>query len=108
MTRMHYPQSALTALLDALERELLAAQAEELRDAWRGTDRARNMACQEVRALLTEAIAASEEGCVGTLPRDACTGTGLDRLIGVSRRLEPGDRCHPHASAFPAWSYRRH
>jgi len=37
MTRTSYPQSGLTALLDALERELLAAQAEEVRRAWRKT-----------------------------------------------------------------------
>jgi hypothetical protein len=34
MTRIGYPQSGLTALLNALERELLAAHADEVRDAW--------------------------------------------------------------------------
>ena len=74
MTRMGYPQSGLTALLDALERELLAAQADEVRDAWRGTGRARNIARQEVRALLNEAIAASEDGSAAPPPPD----TGSD------------------------------
>jgi hypothetical protein len=106
MTRTGYPQSGLTALLDALERELLAAQTDEVRDAWRGTGRARNIARQEVRALLNEAIAASEEGSAATLPPDTCTG--LDPLLGISRELRPAARCHPRASAFPAWSYRRH
>jgi hypothetical protein len=96
----------LTALLDALERELLAAQADEVRDAWRESGRARNIACQEVRALLNEAIAASEEGSAATLPPDACTG--LDRLLGASTKLRPAVRCHPHASSAPAWSWRRH
>jgi len=62
MTGTGYPQSGLTALLDALERELLAAPADEVRDAWRKRGRERNIARQEVRAFLNEAIAASEEG----------------------------------------------
>ena len=61
MTSNRYPESGLAALLDALERELLAAQRDEVRAAWRGTGRARNIARQEVRALLNEAIAASEQ-----------------------------------------------
>jgi hypothetical protein len=106
MTRTGYPQSGLTALLDALERELLAAQTDEVRDAWRGTGRARNIARQEVRALLNEAIAASEEGSTATLPPD--TYTGLGRLHGVSRELRTAPRSNPRANAFPAWSSRRH
>jgi hypothetical protein len=103
---MDYPQSGLTALLDALERELLAAPADEVRAALRETGRARNIACQEVRALLNEAIAASEEGSAATPPLDTCAG--LDRLLGVSRELRPEARCHPRASAVPAWHCRRH
>jgi hypothetical protein len=103
MTRMDYPQSGLTALLDALERELFAAHADEVRDAWRESGRARNIACHEVRALLNKAIAASEEGSAAP-PPDTCTG--LDRLLGVSRQLRPGVRCHSRASAVPAWSCR--
>jgi hypothetical protein len=74
MIRIGYPQSGLTALLDALERELLAAPSAEVRDALRETGRARNIACQEIRALLNEAIAASEEGCAATLLSDTCSG----------------------------------
>jgi hypothetical protein len=106
MTRINYPQSGLTALLDALERELLAAPAEEVRDAWRETGRARNIVCEEVRALLNKAIAASEDGSAAAPPPDTCAG--LDRLLGVSGKLRPGAHCHPHASAVPAWSCRRH
>jgi hypothetical protein len=106
MTHTAYPQSLLTALLDALERELLAAQTDEVRDAWRGTGRARNIARREVRTLVTEAIAASEEGSVAPLPLD--TSTGLDRRLGVSTELRAAPRCHPHANGFPAWSFRRH
>jgi hypothetical protein len=102
---MGYPQFEIAALLDALERELLAAHADEVRDAWRETGRARNIACQEVRAALNEAIAASEEGSAATPPPDTCTG--LDRLLGVSRELRPAARCHPRANAFSAWSDRR-
>ena len=106
MTLMGYPQSGLTALLDALERELLAAHADEVRDAWRDSGRARNIACQEVQALLDDAIAESEDGSAATLPPDTCAG--LDRLLGVSMELRPAARCHPRASAFPAWTWRRH
>jgi hypothetical protein len=108
MTRTGYPQSGLTALLDALERELLAADADDVRDAWRETGRARNIACQEVRALLNQAIAASEDGSAAMPPPGARAGTGLDRLLGVSRQLRPAARCHPRAGAVPAWSCRRH
>ena len=108
MTRMGYPQSKLTALLDALERELLAAPADELRDALRETGRARNIACQEVRALLNEAIAASEEGSAATLPPETCARTGLDRLLGVSMKLRLAARGHPRASAVPSLICRRH
>jgi hypothetical protein len=94
VTRPAYPLSELTALLDALERSLLAAHAEEVRDAWRETGRARNIACQEVRALLNEAIAASDDGFAATPPPDACSG--LDRLIGVSRTW----------GALPSWRRR--
>jgi hypothetical protein len=106
MTRMNCPRSGLTALLDALERELLAAPADEVRAAWRSTGRARNLACQEVRALLNEAIAASEDGSAATLPPDTCAGP--DRLFDVSRKLRSGVDGHPRLSAAPAWSCRRH
>jgi len=86
MTRMDYPQSGLTALLDALERELLAAHADELRNAWRETGRARNIAYQEVRVLLNEAIAASEEASAAAPPPDACAG--LDRFLGVPESFD--------------------
>ena len=106
MTRMRYPQSGLTALLDALERELLAAPADEVRYAWRGVGQARSIASEQVRMLLDEAIAASEDGS-GAMPSlDTCAG--LDRLLGISRQLRPAARCHTHASAFPVWSCRRH
>jgi hypothetical protein len=86
VTRRDHPQSRLTALLDALERELLATQADEVRHACRKAGRARDIACQEVRTLLNEAIAASEEGSAATLPPDTCIGP--DRHLGVSRGLQ--------------------
>jgi hypothetical protein len=70
MTRIDFPLSGLTALLDALERELLAAQADEVRGAWRNTGRVRDAACQEIRSLLNEAQAATEEGSARTTPHD--------------------------------------
>jgi hypothetical protein len=106
MIRIGYLQSVLTALLDALERELIAASADEVRDALREIGRARNIACQEVRVLLNEALAASEDGFAVTPPTGACAG--LDRLLGASRELRPAARCHPCDGAVPAWSCRRH
>jgi len=106
MTRTRYPQSGLAALLDALERELLAAPVDEVREACRGTDRARNIARQQIRTLLNEAIAASEEGSAAIPLPD--TWTGLDRRLIVSRELRAAPRDHPHPNAFSASSRRRH
>jgi hypothetical protein len=106
MTRTDYPQSGLTALLDALERELLAAPADEVRSAWRESGRARNIARQEVRALLDEAIAVSEDGSAEPSPSDTCAG--LDRLLGVSMKLRLAARGHLRAGAVPFLSCRRH
>jgi hypothetical protein len=106
MTRMGFPLSGLMALLDALERELIAAPADEVRNVWRETGRARKIACQEVRALLNEAIAMSEEGSAATLPPD--TGIGPDRHLGVSGEIRAASRGRSHANTFPACSSRRH
>ena len=105
MTRTGDPQSRLAALVDALEREILAAQPDEIRDAWHGTGRARAIALQEVRALLDEAIAASDEGPSETLPLD--TRTWLDRRHVVSRELRATPHGAHHANAVP-WGSRRH
>jgi hypothetical protein len=114
MTLMNYPRSGLTALLDALERELLAAPADEVRDAWRATvrdawratGRARDCACEEVRKLLDDAIAASDDGPTATLPPDARAGP--DRFFGTPRKLWLRADGLPRLSASPAWSCRRH
>ena len=105
MTRTSNPQSRLAALLDALERELLAAQTDEMRDAWHRTGRAHKIALREVRALLDEAIAGSEEGLSATLPPD--TRTGLDRRLVVSRELRAAAHGDHHANAVP-WGSRQH
>jgi hypothetical protein len=106
MSYMDYAQSGLAALLTALERELLAAPSDEVREATRQTGRARNIACQEVRALLSDAIAASEEDPAAPL---ACyPHPGLDRVLDISRGLRAAGRHHPHAGPFPAASCRRH
>jgi hypothetical protein len=70
MTRPMQTPAMLTALLDALEAELLAARTEEVRDALRLTGRARDAACQEVRSLLNEARAPTEESSAQTRPHD--------------------------------------
>jgi hypothetical protein len=106
MNRMGFPLAGLTALLDALERELIATPADEVRNICRESRRARKIACQEVRALLNEAIAMSEEGSTATLPPDA--GIGPDPHLGVSGEIRAASRGHSHANTFPACSSRRH
>jgi hypothetical protein len=64
------PQAALTALLDVLEPELLAAPPVEVRFSLRLTGRAGDAACDEVRSLLNEAKAATEEGFDRARPYD--------------------------------------
>jgi hypothetical protein len=71
--------SGLTMLLDALERDLLAAPTDELRDALRETGRAREAACQEVRALLNDAIIAVEDVSAITLSFSPRSKNGLHR-----------------------------
>jgi hypothetical protein len=93
-------------LLDALERELLAAQTSEVRDAWRETGRAYNIVLQEVRALLDEAIAASEEGSAAILPPDI--RIRLDPPPNVSGQLRAAPRGHPHLNALSSSSRRQH
>jgi hypothetical protein len=70
MTRLAHLPATLTALLDALEAELLAAPTVEVRDILRLTGRARDAACNEVRSLLNEAKAATEEGSAAVNPHD--------------------------------------
>jgi hypothetical protein len=70
MTRPVRPPAMLTALLDALEAELLAAPIEEVRDTLRLTGRARDAACEEVRALLNGARATIDEGSAQARPHD--------------------------------------
>jgi hypothetical protein len=70
MTRPAHPPAALRALLDALEAELLAAPTVEVRHALGSTGRARGAACEEVRSLLNEARAATEEGSARTRAHD--------------------------------------
>ena len=56
MTRSGIRPSALVRLLDALEADLLAAAAEELRDVLRATGRDPVGACQEISAVLEAAM----------------------------------------------------
>lgn len=70
MTRPAHPPAMLTALLDTLEAELLAAPAIEVRFTLCSTGRARDAACQEVRSLLNEAKAATRAESAGTRPHD--------------------------------------
>jgi len=62
--------SALAALLDALEANLLGAPSEEVQAALRETGRARESAVREVRSLLREAEAEGHDRCPLATPSD--------------------------------------
>ena len=79
MTKRPDPSLALLTLLDALEAELLAAPAAEVRDALRETGRARDGACREVRSGLDDAAAANEDGPIPVAPCDLRGLPGLHR-----------------------------
>ena len=79
MNRMTPSAAGLTALLDALEQDLLAAPKDEVREALSGVGRARDAACQEIRSLLNQALAASDDGSAATTPSDTRGRTGLPR-----------------------------
>ncbi len=66
-------------MLDALERDLFAAPTNELRDTLRETGRARQAACQEVRALLNDAISAVENNSTMTISFNHGTNNDLLR-----------------------------
>jgi hypothetical protein len=84
---------------------LLAAPANEVRDAWREAGRAGNIVCQEIRGLVNEAIATSEDRSSAPPPFD--TLVGLDRLLRVSGELRAAPR-DPQTNASSAWRHRRH
>lgn len=68
MNRRRTRQSGLTRLLDALEWDILAAPADEIRDALDKTEQAQDVTCQEVRFLLSKAVVASKEDSTVTTP----------------------------------------
>lgn len=71
--------SALEALLDTLEADLVAASTEDVQDAVRETGCSKDGACREVRSVVDGAVAASED----CLPRRAFYG--LDSQFGLHR-----------------------
>ena len=79
MTSRWNAASALAALLDALEADLLGASPEEVQAALRETGRAREGAVHELRALLRDAEANSHDGCPLALPCDGQNGMGTQR-----------------------------
>jgi len=77
---MHHLPSGLTALLDALERDLLAAPADEVRETLRETGRAAEAVREEIRALVNEAIIASDDASSPvTVPLNPRAGNGMHR-----------------------------
>lgn len=76
MIRTGDPRSRLAGVLDALQRELLAADAGEVRDATRETGRAWNVACQQIRGQLNNALPASEDRFPVMPQSDIRTTTG--------------------------------
>ena len=73
MRHAPYRSTDLTALLDALEQDLFDAPVAELREAQRETGRAWETSCQEVRALLIEAVAANADNGPAATPIGAET-----------------------------------
>ncbi len=71
--------SALAALLDALEADLLGAPSAEVQAALRETGRAREGAVRELRSLLQDAEADGHDGCPLVLPRGGHDGMGTQR-----------------------------
>jgi hypothetical protein len=70
MAIVNNTQSGLAALLDALEKEILAAHADDVCNALHETARARNVVCQEGRLLLNQAVAASEDSSTAPPPTE--------------------------------------
>ncbi len=79
MTSQWNAPSALAALLDALEEDLLGAPREDVQAALRETGRAREGAAQEVRALLRDAEADGHDGRPLALPCGGQDGLGTRR-----------------------------
>ena len=79
MTSHWNAPSALAALLDALEADLLGAASVDVQAALRETGRAREGAAQEVRALLRDAEADGHDGRPLVLPRDEHDGMDTKR-----------------------------
>jgi hypothetical protein len=78
MTRRGVGSSALVRLLDALEADLLAAVAAEVRDVLRETGRDPDCACQEIRTVLQTAMR-QEDGATIQARHDWPTGIPLHR-----------------------------
>lgn len=79
MTSHWNAPSALAALLDALEADLLGAPPEDVQAALRETGRAREGAAQGVRALLRDAAADGHDGRPLALPSEGQDGMGTQR-----------------------------
>ncbi len=79
MTARWDTPSALAALLDALEADLLSAPPEEVQVALRETGRARESAVRELRSLLREAEVEGRDPCPLALPPDERDGIGTQR-----------------------------
>ena len=61
MTTRWDPPAALTALLDALEADLLGAPKEDVQAALRDTSRAKEGAIREIRSLLRDAEGGNDD-----------------------------------------------
>jgi len=71
---------ALEALLDAMQADLLAAPAEDGRNALHETGRSKDGACREILSVLEEAFAADEGGNPTRTPSNLRSQDGLHRL----------------------------
>ena len=79
MTKPWNMPSALAALLDALEADLLGAPAQEVQAALRETGRARESAIYEIRSLLRDVQADDHDRCPLTTLSDEPDGMSTQR-----------------------------
>ncbi len=79
MTKPWNATSALAALLDALEADLLSAPSHEVHAALRETSRARESAICEVRSLLRDVQADDLDRCPLTTFSDEADGISTQR-----------------------------
>ena len=94
MTRTRYPQSGLAALLDALERELLAAPVDEVHEAWRNRSGAQHRSPRNPCTFERSHRRERRQSCFAAL-----TARHLHRAGPASSRFERASSCPSRPSS---------